>query len=172
MYNVIHPSFKHGKHFEIGNFCHILENCEVGDNVTVRDYVRLGKGTKIGNNVYLDSYVRSSGENRIGNNVVLRYGAEIARQVTVEDDVFISGNVATIFQTHQKKVGEPVKKSAFISKAGTVIGKGSFIGMNVVIGPGLKVGPKVVIGALAMVTKDCTIPGVYIGIPAKLVRKF
>lgn len=154
--NLIDKTFKHGKNFKIGNFCIIKEDCEVGDNVTIRDFVRLAKGTKIGNNVYVDSYVRSSGRNRIGNNVTLRYGATIAREVTVEDDVFISPNVMTNYVSHK---GDRI--------GGIVIGKGAFIGTNAVIGAGVKIGSGVTIGAMAMVTKDCLEPGVYIGIPAR-----
>lgn len=154
--NLIDETFKHGKNFKIGSFCIIKEDCEVGDNVTIRDFVRLAKGTKIGNNVYIGSYVRSSGRNRIGNNVTLRYGATIGRGVTVEDDVFISPNVITIYISHKKeRIG------------GIVIGKGAFIGTNAVIGAGVKIGSGVTIGAMAMVTKDCLEPGVYIGIPAR-----
>ena len=156
MTNLIHHSFKHGKYFIIGDFCIIKEGCEVGDNVTIKDYVRLAKGTKVGNNVFIDSYVRSSGQNKIGNNVTLRYGATIAREVTVEDDVFISPNVMTIYSTHE---GERIP--------GILIGKGAFIGTNVVIGAGVKIGANVVIGAMALVTKDCLEPGKYVGIPAR-----
>lgn len=154
--NYIDPSFKHGKKFSIGNFCIIQEDCEVGDNVTIKDYVRLAKGTKIGNNCIIDSFVKSSGQNKIGNNVTIRYDSIIARGVTIEDDVFISPQVMTIYLTHKKD-----------KKGGIVIGKGAFIGTNVTIGAGVKIGPKVVIGAKALVTKDCLEPGVYIGIPAR-----
>lgn len=159
MNNIIHESFKHGKNFKIGNFCIIQEDCVVGDNVTIKDFVRLARDTKIGNNCIIDSYVKSSGQNRIGNNVTIRYDSIIAREVTIEDDVFISPQVMTIYLTHKKdKVG------------GIVIGKGAFIGTNVTIGAGVHIGPKVVIGAKALVTKDCLEPGIYVGLPAKKVK--
>ncbi len=159
MNNIIHESFKHGKNFKIGHFCIIKEDCEVGDDVTIKDYVRLAKGTKIGNNCMIDSYVKSSGQNSIGNNVTIRYDSIIAREVTVEDDVFISPQVMTIYLTHE---GE--------KKGGIVIGKGAFIGTNVTISAGIKIAPSCIIGAKALVTKDCLEPGIYIGIPAKRRR--
>ncbi len=159
MHNVIHESFKHGKNFKIGYHCIIEEDVEVGDNVEIQHFVLLKNGTKIGNNVFVDSYVRSSGCNRIGNNITIRFGATIARAVTIEDDTFISPNVMTIYSTHQgKKV------------PGTIIGKNCHIGTGAVIGPGIKIKEKVVIGALAFVSKDCTEEGIYGGVPAKLLQ--
>lgn len=158
--NIIDPSFKHGKNFHIGNFCIIQEDCEVGDNVTIKDYVRLAKGTKIGNHCMIDSYVKSSGQNRIGNHVIIRYDSIIAREVTIEDDVFISPQVMTIYSTHER-----------VKKGGIIIGRGAFIGTNVTISAGVIIGPDVVIGAKALVTKDCLELGVYMGIPAKRCRR-
>ena len=159
MTNVIHESFEHGKNFKIGDFCKIEGDVIVGDNVELQNYVLLKKGTRIGNNVYVDSYFRSSGGNKVGNNVTLRFGATIAREVTIGNDVFIAPNVMTIYSTHK---GERV--------SGTTIGDGAFIGTAAVIGPGVHVGPKVVIGSMAYVGNDCLEEGVYVGIPAKKIK--
>lgn len=154
-YNDIADDFQHGKNFRCGSFVKIDEDVIVGDNVTIENYVLLKPGTRIGNNVFIDSYVRSSGCNRIGNNVTLRFGSTIAREVTVEDDVFISPNVMTVYSRH---TGEKV--------GGTVIGRRSHIGTAAVIGPGVKIGPKVIIGAQAYVSKDIAEAGIYVGVPA------
>lgn len=156
---VVSPDFKHGENFSMGNYCIIEEGCEVGDNVRLEHFVLLKKGTKIGNNVYVDSYVKSSGENHIGSGVTLRFNATIAREVTVEDDVFISPNVMTMFSDHKGK-----------AHPGIVIGKGSHIGTNAVIGHGVKIAPGTVIGAMSLVTKDIEVAGIYVGIPAKKIR--
>ena len=157
MTNIIHPSFKHGANFKVGNFCIIDEGVVVGDNVTIENFVLLKKGTRIGNNVFIDSYVRSSGNNSIEDNATLRYGVTMAKEVIVRKNAFISPNVMTIYSTHK---GQPVP--------GTVIGERAHIGTAAVIGPGVKIGPDVVIGALAFVSKDCLEPGIYVGVPAKL----
>lgn len=136
---------------KIGDFVLIKENCEVGDNVVIKNFVRLASGTKIGNNTVIDSFVRSSGNNNIGNRVTLRYGSTIAKEVTIEDDVFVSPNVMTVYSTHTgRKIG------------GIVIGKGSFIGTNAVIGAGVQLGANVIIGAMAFINRgligdNCTI---------------
>ena len=159
MHNVIHESFKHGKNFKIGYHCIIEEDVEVGDNVDIQHYVLLKKGTKIGSNVYVDSYVRSSGDNQIGNNVTLRFGCTIAREVIIDDNVFISPNVMTIYSKH---TGEEVP--------GTYIGKGCHIGTGAILGPGIKLAEEVVVGALSFVSKDCLKKGIYAGVPAKLIK--
>jgi len=157
--NRIHATFKFGDNFEIEENCVIHEGCDVGNDVKMKSFVELRANTKIGNDVYVDSYFKSSGHNTIGNNVTLRFNATIAREVTVEDDCFISPNVMTIYSTHK---GE--------KKGGIVIGKGSHIGTAVVIGPGVKIAPKTVIGAMSYVNKDITEEGtVWVGIPARQI---
>lgn len=158
--NIIAENFKHGKNFKIGDYCIIHEDCVVGDNVTIENYVLLKKGTIIGDNVFVDSYVKSSGSNKIGSNITLRFNSTIAREVTVEDDVFISPNVMTIFSTHE---GE--------KKGGTVIGKGAFIGTNAVLGPRVNIGENTTVGAMSYVAKDCDANSIYIGIPARKVKE-
>ena len=156
MSNVIHPSFKHGKNFTIGNFCTIEEGVEVGDNVSIGHYVLLKKGTKVGQDVFIDSYVRSSGNNYIGDNVTLRYGATIAKEVTIRNGAFISPNVMTIYSTHSRE-----------AISGTEIGEEAYIGTAAVLGPGVKIGSKVVVGAMSYANCDCLDSGVYVGVPAK-----
>lgn len=158
--NSIAKDFKHGKNFKIGQFCVIEEGCEVGDNVELQNYVLLKKGTKIGSNVYVDSYFRSSGDNVIGNNVTLRFGSTVARQVFVEDDVFISPNVMTVYSLPD---GSKSK--------GTFIKKGAFIGTAAVIGPSVTIGEGSVIGANSYVGKDVEDGAIYAGTPARFIRR-
>jgi len=157
--NVIHPTFKHGENLKMGHHCVIEEDVTVGDNVDIQNFVLLKKGTIIGNSCYIDSYFRSSGDNRIGNNVTLRFGSTIARKVYIEDDVFISPNVMTVYSLPDGSTSK-----------GTFIKKGAFIGTNVVLNPNITIGEGVVIGAMSLVTKDCWKKGVYIGIPARYIK--
>ena len=158
--NIIHPTFEHGKNFEIGNFCTIEEDVVIGDNVKIENYVLLRKGTIIGHNTFVDSYVRSSGANIIGNNVTLRYGCTIAKEVVIRDKTYISPNVMTIFSNEK---GE--------SEGEIIIGKNVFIGTAAVIGSGVTIGHNVIIGAMAYVNKNCLDGGTYIGVPAKRIER-
>ena len=124
-----------GKNVEVGRFSIIDEGCQIGDDVIIKDFVRLAKNTKIGDRTYIDSYVRSSGDNSIGSDVTIRYGATIARKVTVEDWVFISPNVMTVYTLPNRNV-----------KGGIRIGERSFISTGTVIGIAVKIGRKCLIG--------------------------
>lgn len=145
-----------GNNVTIGNNTVILNDVSIGDDTRIEHFVLLKTGTAIGDNCYVDSYVKSSGENSVGNNVTLRFNSTIARKVTIEDDVFISPNVMTIFSQPDGS-----------KSSGTKICKGAFIGTASVLNPSITVGPGAVIGAMALVTKDCEAGATYIGVPAK-----
>jgi len=175
-FNVISEEFHSGEGCEIGNFntigdasignnvviennCVIGSGCVIGDNTHVRSFVELRPNTIIGDNCYLDSYFHSSGTNKVGNNVTLRFNSCLAREVTVDDDVYICPNVMTNYGHHTgKKVGA------------THIGRGAFIGTATVINYGIKIAPETVVGSCSFVTKDLD-KGIYIGIPAKRLKK-
>lgn len=157
--NEIHPTFKYGRRFKMGRFCVIEEDVIVGDNVELGHFVLLKEGTRIGDDCYIDSYVRSSGQNRIGRNVTLRFGATIARNVDIEDEVFISPNVVTVFSLPNGT-----------RSPGITIGKRAFIGTGAVIGAAVTIGEGVVIGANSYVHRDCLEKGLYVGNPARKVR--
>jgi UDP-2-acetamido-3-amino-2,3-dideoxy-glucuronate N-acetyltransferase len=156
--NIIHKSFFHGHDFKIGDYCIIEEGCVVGDHVDIQNYVLLKKGTVMGDRCYVDSYFRSSGDNKIGNRCTLRFGSTIARKVFVEDDVFISPNVMTVYSLPDGS-----------KSTGTFIKKGAFIGTASVIGPSITIGEGVIIGTNSYVNRNCP-EGVYAGVPAKKIR--
>ena len=158
--NIIHRSFKQGKNCKIGNFCVIEEDVIIGDNVDIQNYVLLKKGTVIGSDCYVDSYFRSSGDNEIGNNVTLRFGSTIARKVFVADNVFISPNVMTVFSLPDGS-----------KSAGTYIEKDAFIGTAVVLAPNITIVSGSIIGANSFVNKSILEKGIYVGNPARLIRK-
>lgn len=144
---------------KIGYFCVIENDVIVGDNVEIGNYVLLKGGTVIGDNCFIDSYVRSSGHNRIGNNVTIRFGATIARQVVIEDNVFISPNVMTIYSGP----GDYARGNSILIKKGVYIGTAAVIGTNVIIGE------NVIIGANSFVNKDCLERGTYVGNPVRRI---
>ena len=158
--NIIHRSFKQGKNCKIGNFCVIEEDVIIGDNVDIQNYVLLRKGTRIGNDCYVDSYFRSSGDNEIGNGVTLRFGSTIARKVFVRDNVFIAPNVMTVYS-----LPDGTKSAA------TVIGEGAFIGTAAVLAPNIAIMSGSIIGANSFVNKPILEKGIYVGNPAKLLRR-
>ena len=161
--NKIADDFKRGFNLTIGYFNRVEENVSVGENVTIKNYVELRNGTRIGNNCYIDSRVSTSGGDncRIGNKVTLRYAAIIARNVIIEDDVFISPQVGFInIPFKGTKTDKPTR-----------IGKGALIGFNVTIREGITIAPGVIVGAKANVTRDLLKTGTYVGNPARLLKR-
>ncbi len=155
----IHESFKFGENFKIGKFCVIEDDVIVGDNVNIGHYVLLKKGTRIGNNCFIDSYVRSSGDNKIGDHCTIRYGATIAKNVIIDDNVFISPNVMTIYSDPNGLHGKP-----------TYIKTNAFIGTAAVLKNSITINSGVVIGAMSYVNMDCKeANGIYVGQPAKII---
>jgi UDP-3-O-[3-hydroxymyristoyl] glucosamine N-acyltransferase len=57
--SVVHPSFKHGRNFKIGNFSVVEEDVHVGNGVCVGHSCVLKRGTRCGDDV------------KIGDNVVI-----------------------------------------------------------------------------------------------------
>lgn len=164
-FNVIHPSFRHGENFEMGEFNHIHESVIVGDNVEIRSFTELGPETIIGDDCYIDSGIKTSGECWIGNNVTLRYDVIIAKGTVVEDHIFISPQLMTENLNHR---GESI--------GGAHIGTGEwnheteyrvFIGTNVTLAARIEICSGAIIGSKANVRKSITEPGIYIGNPAK-----
>jgi acetyltransferase-like isoleucine patch superfamily enzyme len=153
------PSFIHPT-VEVGSFCCIDEDVEIGEGVVIRNYVELRKGTKIGDRTFVDSRVTSSGDNQIGKDVTLRFGVVVAKKVVIGDGSFLSPGVMTTFSTHE---GEEALR--------TVIGKDVFIGTGAVLGPGVSIADGCVIGSLAYVSKDLMTKGVYVGVPARLLKE-
>lgn len=180
-YNDVSPTFEHGKNFSIGKFSIIKKDVVVGDNVSMGDYVKIMPGTRIGNDTLimdyvklmpdtiigngckLDDYVNTSGYVSIGNNVRIKRCSMIGQAVHIDDDVWIGSGITT---TRLKNPTDPNCEEEWI-----YIRKGAMIGSKCILLAGVTIGEGAVIAAGAIVSKDCESNGVYIGTPARLVRR-
>jgi acetyltransferase-like isoleucine patch superfamily enzyme len=159
--SVVHSSFKYGYNLKMGYFNVIGKNVVVGDNCEICNFVLLKDKTVSGDNCYFDSYVLSSGTCQIGNNVIMRYRTVIARNVIIEDDVFFTAGVKTIYLTHKREATvKPLR-----------IKRGCYFGDNSIILGGVTVAENCIIGACAFVNRDTEPNGVYVGVPAKRMRE-
>jgi acetyltransferase-like isoleucine patch superfamily enzyme len=138
---------KHGKNFKVIEPVNLYE-CEFGNNVFVGPFVEITKGVKIGDNTRISSHSFVCELVTIGKNCFIGHG------VMFTNDKFKSG-----------KLGGGKKN--WLS---TNIGNNVLIGSNATILP-VKIKSGSVIGAGSVVTKDITKKGVYVGNPAKLLRK-
>lgn len=107
--------------------------------------------------------------NKIGKGTIICHGTLLTTGITIGEHVIINLN-CTI--GHDCKIGNFVTISPGANISGNVeIGDECYIGTNAVIREKIKICSGVTIGAGAVVVKDITEPGVYVGSPAKKVEK-
>lgn len=137
------------RHVTFGNDVTIIEpcnlyECEIGDDCLVGPFVEIQRGVILGDRTKVQSH------------------SFICSMVTIGRDCFIGHGV--MFINDKFEQGKPA--GGDLSKwLQTTIGNHVSIGSNATILP-VSICDHVVIGAGAVVTKDITEPGVYVGNPA------
>ena len=122
--------------------CTIGSHCFIGPFTEIQKDVLIGDRTKVQSHTFICEMVE------IGSDCFIGHG------VMFINDPFISGGPAR----GDKSKWKPVK-----------IGNNVSIGSNATIMP-VTICDRTVIGAGAVVTKDITVPGVYAGNPARLLK--
>ncbi|UOE80900.1 N-acetyltransferase [Vibrio splendidus] len=142
------------KNVVFGNGVKVIEpanlyDCSLGDNVFVGPFVEIQKGVLIGERTKVQSH------------------SFICELVTIGADCFIGHGV--MFVNDLFSSGGPANgdQSKWCS---TSIGNNVSLGSNVTVLP-VSICDNVVVGAGAVVTKDISVPGIYVGNPATLLRK-
>ncbi len=125
-----------------------LYECTIGGGCFVGPFVEIQKGVIIGNNTRVQSHTFICELVSIGNDCFVGHG------VMFINDLFSDGGPA---------FGEESKWKS------TRIGNNVSIGSNATILP-VNICDNVVVGAGAVVTKDITKPGIYVGNPACFLR--
>lgn len=143
-----------------------IVNVKFGDGVTVVNPVNL-YGCAIGSNVFVGPFVEIQKDVNIGERTKIQSHSFICELVDIGKDCFIGHGVMFINDTFAK--GGPARGDKSLWKQ-TRIGDNVSIGSNVTILP-VTVCNNVVIGAGSVVTKDIKAPGVYVGNPARLIKK-
>ena len=137
-----------------------------GEDVKVVEPVNI-YGCEIGDETFVGPFVEIQKDVRIGRRCRIQSHAFICELVTIGDDTFIGHGVMFINDLFQ--TGGPAQGRKDLWRS-TTIGSKVSIGSNATILP-VKVCDGCVIGAGAVVTKDLTESGIYIGNPARLVRR-
>jgi len=136
-----------------------------GNNVKVVQPVNL-YGCTIGDDCFIGPFVEIQRSVAIGARCRIQSHAFICELVTIGDDCFISHGA--MFINDVFAIGGPAKGKKELWKS-TLLGNRVSIGTNATVMP-VKICDNVVVGAGAVVTKDITIPGIYAGNPARLLR--
>jgi acetyltransferase-like isoleucine patch superfamily enzyme len=124
-----------------------LYGCTIGDGSFVGPFVEIQKGATIGKRCRVQSHSFICELVTIGDECFISHG------VMFINDSFVTGGPAI-----QPELWRPTKLGDHVS-----------IGTNATILP-VTICDHVVIGAGAVVTKDVTVPGFYVGNPARLLR--
>jgi len=136
-----------GKDVEVVQPVNLYE-CTIGDGSFVGPFVEIQKGVMIGKRCRIQSH------------------SFICELVTIGDDCFISHGA--MFINDVFVAGGPAEKPQLWRP--TKLGNRVSVGTNATILP-VTICDDVVIGAGAVVTKDISVPGFYVGNPARLLRK-
>ena len=125
-----------------------IYDCSIGDNTFIGPFTEIQKGVIIGNFCKIQSHSFICELVTIGDNCFIGHG------VMFINDLFQSGGPANGDRNKWKK---------------TNISDNVSIGSNATILP-VNIVSNVVIGAGSVVTKDITVPGIYAGNPAKMIK--
>src|SRR5438874_11654075 len=125
-----------------------LYGCDIGDDTFIGPFVEIQRGATIGKRCRIQSH------------------SFICELVTIGDECFISHGA--MFINDLFVTGGPTANPDFWRA--TILGNRVSVGTNATILP-VTICDQVVIGAGAVVTRDITIPGIYAGNPARLLRR-
>lgn len=126
-----------------------LYGCKIGDDVIIGPFVEIQRGARIESGCRIQSH------------------CFICEMVSVGRDCFVSHGVMFVNDTFAR--GGPARGDRGLWKS-TVIGNNVSIGTGATILP-VTICENVVIGAGAVVTKNIDIPGIYVGNPARFLRR-
>jgi acetyltransferase-like isoleucine patch superfamily enzyme len=140
-------------------------NVTFGEGVTIIEPCNL-YGCTIGDGAFIGPFVEIQKQVTVGKRTRVQSHAFVCELVTIGDDCFISHGAMFINDLFQ--IGGPAYGQNHLWKP-TRIGNRVSIGTNATILP-VSICDNVVVGAGAVVTRDITVPGIYAGNPARLIR--
>jgi acetyltransferase-like isoleucine patch superfamily enzyme len=150
-----------------------------GTNARLRrgTVIRAGRGTvKVGSNFEMKEGAiidTAGGSVTIGNNCSLNPYAILYGHggLSIGNDVRIAARVTIVPFNHVFDNPDIVIKKQGTTRLGIAIGDDVWIGAGATVLDGVSIASGCVIGAGAIVTKNTEVNGVYVGSPARLIRK-
>ena len=142
-----------------------IVDVKFGDNVKVVEPIN-AYGCSIGTNTFVGPFVEIQKNVTIGEDCKIQSHSFICELVTIGNNCFVGHGV--MFVNDLFSEGGPANGNNELWKS-TIISDNVSIGSNATILP-VSICNNVVIGAGAVVTKNITEPGVYVGNPAKKTK--
>jgi len=145
-------------------FLKVLKNIKLGKNVKISPFTNI-YGCELKDNVFIGPFVEVQKNVTIGENSRIQSHSFICEGVDIGKNVFIGHNVNTINDNLPKVNNENWVIEKITIRDNVSIGTGSTIMGNVTIGENS------IIGANSLVTTDIPYNEVWVGSPAKFLRK-
>ena len=146
---------------------HPLADCKtyIPENTNVWQFCVVLPNAKVGSNCNICSHCLIENDVVIGDNVTIKCGVQLWDGIIIADNVFVGPNVTFTNDKYPRSKQYPDKFWQ------TKICKGASIGAGAVILCGITIGEKAMIAAGSVVTKDVPAGELWMGNPAKFVRK-
>ena len=147
---------------------HKLADCQtviVGEKTNIWQFVVVLPNARIGKNCNICSHCFIENDVIIGNNVTIKNGVYLWDGIELEDKVFIGPNVTFTNDKYPRSKQYPNYFQKTILKQGCSIGAAS-----VILG-GITIGQNSMIAAGSIVTKNVPSDELWMGSPAKFIRK-
>ncbi len=146
---------------------HPLSDCQaqVPASTNIWQYSVVLPHAKIGENCNICSHCFIENDVVVGDNCTIKCGVQLWDGITLEDNVFVAANVTFINDRY------PRSKNPDWHLEKTIIKKGASLGGGSVIICGITIGENAMIGAGSVVTKDVPAGELWVGNPARFVRK-
>ena len=142
-----------------------VQSQSIGTDTLVWQFVVILPGAVIGNYCNINCQVFIENDVRIGDNVTIKPGVQIWDGLRIGNNVFIGPNVTFTNDKYPRSKQYPDKFQSTIIEDGVSIGAGAII-----LG-GVKISKNAMIGAGSIVTKDIPENELWVGNPARFLRK-
>jgi acetyltransferase-like isoleucine patch superfamily enzyme len=153
-------------------FCRISDDVVLGDGVEIYGFVNLygctiGEGTRIG------AFVEVQKNAHVGPRCKISSHSFICEGVHINEGVFVGHGVmfTNTLLPRAMNAGGELQSEEDWEVIPTYVEEGAFIGSGAVILCGIRIGRNAGIGAGAVVTKDVPPGELWVGNPARFVRK-
>lgn len=146
---------------------HPLSDCQasIPESTNVWQFCVVLPKARIGENCNICSHCFIENDVIVGNNVTVKCGVQLWDGLRIEDNVFIGPNV-TFTNDHY-----PRSKNENWILEETIVKRGASIGAGATILCGIEIGENAMIGAGSVVSKSVPAGELWVGNPAKFVKK-